>query len=184
MRSVTATLAAAIIALTSLAANADQTDPRLENLFAKLRTAETGVAAQVAEQRIWQIWTETDDEAVRSLMAASARALDRQDYDAALRTLDTVVALAPDYAEGWNRRATARWLAGDYEGSLEDIDRVLDLEPRHFGALAGRGLCLEALGKLEEAVKAFEEALEVNPHAHGARMNRDILIQELERSRI
>jgi tetratricopeptide (TPR) repeat protein len=170
--------------LTSVAANADQTDPRLDELFVKLRNAETGVAAQLAQQKIWQIWTETDDEAVQSLMAASARALDRRDYAAALRTLGTVVQLAPDYAEGWNRRATARWLAGDYEGALEDIDRVLRLEPRHFGALAGRGMCLRDLGKLEAAVDAFDEALEINPHARGARINREILLQELERSRI
>lgn len=171
-------------ALISVAAHADQTDPRLDALFQDLRQAETQRIATQLEARIWRIWTEVDNEPVRSLMAASARAMERQDYPAALTRLDTVVQLAPDYAEGWNRRATARYLAGDYEGSLADIKRVLALEPRHFGALAGRGLCLVELNRLEEALSAFDAALEINPHAEGARLNREYVLQELERLRI
>ncbi|MDX1710883.1 MAG: tetratricopeptide repeat protein [Rhodovibrionaceae bacterium] len=180
----TAILAAVFAALISLAAYADQTDPRLDGLFQELRDVESRRAATRIEARIWRIWTETDNEPVRSLMAASARAMERQNYDAALGRLDTVVQLAPDYAEGWNRRATVRYLAGDYDGSLEDIERVLALEPRHFGALAGRGLCLVELDRLEEALKAFEAALEINPHAEGARVNREYVLEELDRLRI
>jgi tetratricopeptide (TPR) repeat protein len=171
-------------ALISLAARADQTDPRLDSLFQDLQEVETQRAATRIEARIWRIWTEVENDPVRSLMAASARAMERQDYAAALSRLDTVVELAPDYAEGWNRRATVRYLAGDYKGSLADIERVLELEPRHFGALAGRGLCLVELDRLEEALGAFDAALEINPHAEGARLNRDYVLQQLERLRI
>jgi len=184
VRPVTAILAAVFSALIGLAAHADQTDPRLDGLFEELQDVDSRRAATRIEAEIWRIWTETDNEPVRSLMASAARAMERENYSAALGRLDTVVQIAPDYAEGWNRRATVRYLVGDYKGSLEDIERVLELEPRHFGALAGRGLCLVELDRLEGALEAFNAALEVNPHAQGARLNREYVLEELDRRRI
>ena len=81
----------------------------------------------------------------------------------ALPMLDDMVARAPGWAEAWNKRATALYLAGEHDRSLSDIDRVLALEPRHFGALAGMGLIRIAKGQYREALDAFRRALAVNP---------------------
>jgi tetratricopeptide (TPR) repeat protein len=81
----------------------------------------------------------------------------------ALPILDDIVAQKPDWAEGWNKRATVLYLMGEYDRSLADIDRALALEPRHFGALAGIGLIRIEKGETREALAAFRRALAVNP---------------------
>ena len=163
---------------------ADQTDSRLEPLFARLLAAKDIGEARPIEISIWEIWTASDDSAITELMRESAAAMSRRDYPRALRYLDQVVAIAPDYAEGWNRRATVYYLADRYDESLEDIARTLNLEPRHFGALSGRGLVLTALDRTEEALTAFEEALAIHPHLIGAKINADALREVLQRQNI
>ena len=83
--------------------------------------------------------------------------------DQALPVLDDVVARAPQWAEGWNKRATLLYVLGDHDRSLADIDRTLALEPRHFGALAGLGLIRAARGENREALAALRRALAINP---------------------
>ena len=90
-----------------------------------------------------------------------------------------IVRIAPDYAEGWNRRATVRYLMGDYKGSLADIGETLKREPRHFGALSGRGLVMVKLGRDRDALKSFEAAIAINPHVAAARQNIRILRKKL-----
>lgn len=126
---------------------ADQTDPRLKDLFARLRTAESAEAAQPVEAEIWKIWRETGDPAADRLIAAGVIAMNAGQYDLALQTFDRLVKTKPDFAEGWNKRATLLYLLGRYPDSVADIAKVLALEPRHFGALSGLALCDERLGK-------------------------------------
>ena len=97
------------------------------------------------------------------------------------RLARNIVAIAPGFAEGWNKRATVHYLLGNYDKSLTDIAETLALEPRHFGALSGRGLVYMALEEEELALDSFEAALEVYPLAHGARHNADALRDRLGR---
>ncbi|GAB5469775.1 MAG: hypothetical protein Kilf2KO_28050 [Rhodospirillales bacterium] len=159
------------LCLTGFAARADQADPRLDPLFEGLAEAKSLRQAQSFEQLIWVLWLEHEDERVMERMSVSAMALSKGLTDAALHELDAVVALAPHYAEGWNRRATLYYMLERYEDSLADIERVLALEPRHFGALSGRGLCLMALGRYAEAEVAFVAALDLHPQMPGATRN-------------
>ena len=98
------------------------------------------------------------------LMLRAKAAMDAQQMDVALKLLDAVVKLRPDYVEGWNRRATLFYLKNDYAHSLEDIEQVLVREPRHFGALAGLGMIMQDIGDEKRALDAFRKALALNPH--------------------
>jgi Flp pilus assembly protein TadD len=163
---------------------ADQNDPRLEPLTTALKTAPTAEAARSIEQRIWAIWTESGVEAVDALMAQGIARLNEGDNDAALRLFDRVVVLAPDFAEGWNKRATTLYSMGRFEKSVQDIDKVLALEPRHFGALSGLGLCDIRLGKDREALAAFQRAAALDPNLPGVQANIEALKKRLVRDSI
>ena len=161
-------------------AAADQNDPRLDPLFDALQGASDAESAQPVERAIWQIWLVSDNNAVNILMRNGMRAMERRDYRAALRDFDQIVKIAPDFAEGWNKRATVNYLIGQYEDSLADIGATLKLEPRHFGALSGRGLVLVELDRTEDALDAFEAALRVHPQMPGAKSNAEALRKVLQ----
>jgi tetratricopeptide (TPR) repeat protein len=136
----------------------------LEFLFGALKAAPDEASAKHVEARIWAIWLQTPSDTVALLMTRAKAAMDAQNSDVALKLLDAVVRLRPDYVEGWNRRATLYYLRNDYTRSLEDIEQVLAREPRHFGALAGLGMIMQDLGDDKRALDAFRRALAVNPH--------------------
>jgi tetratricopeptide (TPR) repeat protein len=144
---------------------ADQQDPRLDGLFERLQEARSPLEAQAVEEQIWRLWLESDDPALDRLMVQGVAAMRTQDYAAALRTFDRMVDQAPDFAEGWNKRATVHYLMGHWRASVVDIQRTLALEPRHFGALFGLGLIYDALEQPEAALRSYEATLTVNPQS-------------------
>jgi tetratricopeptide (TPR) repeat protein len=97
-------------------------------------------------------------------MGRVLKAMGKQKFGEALELLNTIVVIAPDYAEGWNKRATVYFLLGQYQNSIADIETTLDLEPRHFGALSGLGQIYMRLEEFASALDAYERALLVNPH--------------------
>jgi tetratricopeptide (TPR) repeat protein len=136
----------------------------LDFLFGALKAAPDEASAKHVEARIWALWLQTPSDTTALLMLRAKAAMDAQQMDVALKLLDAVVKLRPDYIEGWNRRATLYYLKNDYAHSLQDIEQVLVREPRHFGALAGLGMIMQDLGDEKRALDAFRKALAVNPH--------------------
>ena len=144
-------------------ARSDQTDPRLPELFAQLASSEDVARSHALEREIWGIWLTTKRAEIAALLDEGVRAMGAGDIAVAVERFDKLVEKAPDFAEGWNKRATALYLKQDYAGSMRDIERTLALEPRHFGAISGMGLILIATGDLRGAMNAFEAVLKINP---------------------
>ncbi|MGD9509930.1 MAG: tetratricopeptide repeat protein [Geminicoccaceae bacterium] len=155
-------LFATVLALNRAAA-ADQTDPRLDGLFARLRTAGNASDAVAIEAEIWRIWGEITDPDAQALYARGTAAMAAGDVRTASAAFDLLVQLQPGFAEAWNKRATLRYLAGDDDGSIADIRQTLVLEPRHFGALSGLALILDRQGDPDEAAQSLKAALAIDP---------------------
>jgi tetratricopeptide (TPR) repeat protein len=136
----------------------------LDFLFGALKAAPDEASAKHVEARIWAVWMQTPSDTAALLMTRAKAAMDAKQVDVALKLLDAVVKLRPEYVEAWNRRATLYYLKNDYVHSLQDIEQVLVREPRHFGALAGLGMIMQDLGDEKRALDAFRKALAVNPH--------------------
>lgn len=143
---------------------ASQSATELDDLFARLATAKTAMAATEIERRIWKIWTEPDDADLADRMRRALDARNIADYGSALAILDQVVMQWPDYAEGWNQRATIHFLMGDDAASLADIAETLAREPRHFGALAGRAMIYLRQGDKTRAFESVVAALRIHPY--------------------
>ncbi|WGD53835.1 tetratricopeptide repeat protein [Bradyrhizobium sp. CB1650] len=136
----------------------------LDFLFGALKAAPDEVSAKHVEARIWAIWLQTPSDTAALLMTRAKAAVDAQKIDVAIKLLDAVIKLRPDYIEAWNRRATLYYMQNDYGRSLADIQQVLMREPRHFGALAGLGMIMQEIGDERRALDAYRKALAINPH--------------------
>lgn len=136
----------------------------LDTLFEALKIAPDDASAKAIEDRIWALWMVSGSDTCNLLMSRAKTAADGQDYGLAIKLLDAVVELRPDYVEGWNRRATVYYLQKDYSHSLADIRQVLAREPRHFGALSGLGAILQEIGDDRHALEAYRRALAIDPH--------------------
>lgn len=174
-------MAASILGLLiACTAGADQNDPRLESLFAELQAAPTPKAAAELEARIWSIWAETGNAELDKIYEIGNQALALGDLATSLKIFDAIVAQAPDFAEGWNKRATIQFMLGNYRDSIADIDRTLALEPHHFGALSGLGLVNLQLDRDEAALEAFERVLRVSPQSATAKANIEFVKQRIK----
>ena len=135
----------------------------LDFLFGALKLAPDDVTAKAIEERIWALWTVSRSDTANLLMTRVKTAIEAKDLDLAVKLLDAVVKVKPDYVEAWNRRATIYYMRKDYGRSLADIREVLKREPRHFGALAGLGLILQDLGDDKQALEVYRRALALYP---------------------
>jgi tetratricopeptide (TPR) repeat protein len=143
-------------------------DLSIDQLFEALKLAPTDEAARAVEAQIWQAWLQQGSPAVQLLMRRGMRHLHARSLDDALEDFDAVIALAPEVAEGWNKRATVYFLRGEHDNAARDIAETLAREPRHFGALAGLSQVHEARGDLMAALRAFEAAIAIHPRLPGA----------------
>jgi tetratricopeptide (TPR) repeat protein len=153
---------------------------KLDELFTTLKKERDPEEAQRVSQQIWVQWTVSGSASVDLMMLWAKEAMDAKKFDVALDFLDQVVTIAPDYPEGWNRRATLHFMREDYAKSMADIEKTLQLEPRHFGALSGMGMIFKTLENKEMALKAFERLLDVYPMSRNAQQEVTALTDELD----
>lgn len=141
-------------------------DAELEALFEGLKTADSMAALQI-ENRIQEIWSQSGSPSMDLLLDRGREALTEGDTILAIRHFTALIDHAPEFAEGYNGRATAYFQAGRFGLSLEDIRQTLKLNPRHFGAMSGLALILEELGHPDEALSAWREVEKINPNREG-----------------
>jgi tetratricopeptide (TPR) repeat protein len=152
-------------------------EKNLSDLYALLATADDEESAKAIADAIERIWLHSGSATIDLLMERSIKAMAEKKTELALKLLDSVVELAPDFTEAWNRRAYVHFVQNDIQHALGDLRRTLALDPHHFKALDGLGQILREIGQKKAALKAFKELLDVNPYWSGAKQ----AVEELER---
>ncbi len=142
---------------------ADQNDPRLNNLFKKLNETENQDEIRNLISDIWNIWYEVDDPKVIEYFEKGIQAMNLRNYPLAIRFFNNLIEEDPNFAEGWNKRATVHFMMGNFDQSMQDIIKTLELEPRHFGALDGMGLIFIHQGQFQQAIDVYDKMLEIFP---------------------
>jgi tetratricopeptide (TPR) repeat protein len=135
----------------------------LDLLFKALQAAPSEPFAKAIETRIWAVWAVSRSDTTMLLMSRVRTAVEKHDIDLALKLLDAIVKVKPDYVEGWNRRATIHFMKKEYGRALSDIREVLKHEPRHFGALSGMALILQEIGDDAHALEVYRRVLTIYP---------------------
>lgn len=166
---------AVMVALFGVGVAMAQEDP-LDELFTALQTAEDD-AARAIEVKIIEEWSKSGSPAMDLLLERGREAMEQEDWNLAIEHLSALVDHAPEFAEGWNARATAYFSAGRYGQSLGDIRQTLLLNPRHFGALSGLAIIMEQLGREDAALEAWRAVHDLSPN----RPELDETIDRLER---
>lgn len=141
-------------------------DNELEALFEGLKGADSAAATQI-EARIYEIWAQSGSPSMDLLLTRGRDAMEAGDMVTAIRHFSALIDHAPEFAEGYNGRATAYFHLGRYGLALEDIRRTLQLNPRHFAAMSGLALILEEIGRPEDALEAWREVAKINPNRDG-----------------
>ena len=135
----------------------------IDKLFEALKIAPTEDSAKYVEGRIWALWLAAGGDTSNLLMGRVKTAIEKKELDVALKLLNAIIDLKPDFVEAWNRRATVFFNNKDYVSAIADIREVLVREPRHFGALSGLGTIMQELGDDKAALEAYRRALAVHP---------------------
>ena len=148
--------------------NAEERKNKLDELFIQLKNAQNLSSAKVLENKIWTIWSihpsnDRRGSRLTELLTQGSRLMDMKELVKAYELFTQIIAVEPDWAEAWNKRATVLYLMDQYQSSLDDIKITLTLEPRHFGALSGQALNYIELNQYEKAIKSYKDAQKIYP---------------------
>jgi tetratricopeptide (TPR) repeat protein len=158
----------------------EEREKTLSDLYALLATADDEDSAKAIAEAIERIWLHSGSATIDLLMERSMKAVSEKNQELALKLLDHIVELAPDFTEAWNRRAYVHFVRNEIELALGDLRRALALDPNHFKALDGLGQILREIGQKKAALQAFKQLLEVHPFWSGAQQLTDELAREVE----
>ena len=137
---------------------------KLNKLFEQLKKSNSVSLALEIEMKIWNIWSRhPTQEKLTLLLAKGSDLMSRGELNVAYKVFSEIIDTDPDWAEGWNKRATVLYIMGKYQDSLNDIDEVLKRESRHFGALSGQGLVQIKLKNYEKAIKSYQAVQKIYP---------------------
>ena len=167
---------------TADAGDADEKKPEnlSQELLDKLKTTESGEEAARLEEEIWDAWLVSGSGTVDVLMKRGLDYQEHEDIDGAREMYDRIIAIRPEYAEAWNRRALLFFNDGKYDEAVADLESTLIYEPRHFGAWIGLGMIFESIDRPEAALLAYRKALAIHPHAEAAKQGEKRLIRRVE----
>ena len=164
------------ICLSTFQLLADQNDKRLNYLFNKLVVAENEQEINKITNQIWKIWHEIDDPKMTRAFETGIQMMNLGYFKRSIEYFDKVINKNPNFAEAWNKRATAHFMMGNFDLSMQDISKTLQLEPRHFGALDGMSLIFIHTNQPEKAIDVYDKMLEIFPNSTGTKIKKEKML--------
>ena len=161
---------------------ADQNDARLEDLFDILSKTESENQINQVISSIWDIWHETNDPLIEADFYRGLESMRTGDLLMAVAFFSRVIEKNPNFAEGWNKRATVYYMLGKFDASMMDIHETLKLEPRHFGAMDGMGLIFIHLEQFDKAIDIYDQMLKIFPNNSSTKQKKEMLINRSSES--
>ena len=161
---------------------ADQNDTRLEYLFEILSETENNIQINEVTSRIWDIWHETNDPLIEADFYRGLESMRTGDLIMSVAFFTRVIDKNPNFAEGWNKRATVYYMLGKFDASMMDIHETLKLEPRHFGAMDGMGLIFIHLEQFDKAIDIYDQMLKIFPNNSFTKQKKDMLLNRSSES--
>ena len=168
--------------LIAFSLKADQNDTRLEYLFEILSETENNIQINEVTSRIWDIWHETNDPSIEADFYQGLDSMRTGDLLMAVTFFTHVIDKNPNFAEGWNKRATVYYMLGKFDASMMDIHETLKLEPRHFGAMDGMGLIFIHLEQFDQAIDIYDQMLKIFPNNSSTKQKKEMLINRSSES--
>ena len=160
----------------SLKLHADQNDQRLNYLFDKLAITKDQQEIETLTNQIWKIWHEIDDPKMTRTFETGIQMMNLGYFKRSIDYFDKVINKNPNFAEAWNKRATAHFMMGNFDLSMQDISKTLQLEPRHFGALDGMSLIFIHTNQFEKAIEVYDKMLEIFPNSIGTKLKKENML--------
>ena len=171
-----------VFLLFAFSIKADQNDARLENLFEILSKTESNIQINEVTSSIWDIWHETNDPSIEADFYRGLESMRTGDLIMSVAFFTRVIDKNPNFAEGWNKRATVYYMLGKFDASMMDIHETLKLEPRHFGAMDGMGLIFIHLEQFDKAIDIYDQMLKIFPNNSSTKQKKEMLINRSSES--
>ena len=171
-----------VFLLFAFSIKADQNDARLENLFEILSKTESNIQINEVTSSIWDIWHETNDPSIEEDFYRGLESMRTGDLIMSVAFFTRVIDKNPNFAEGWNKRATVYYMLGKFDASMMDIHETLKLEPRHFGAMDGMGLIFIHLEQFDKAIDIYDQMLKIFPNNSFTKQKKEMLLNRSSES--
>jgi tetratricopeptide (TPR) repeat protein len=171
-----------VFLLFAFSIKADQNDARLENLFEILSKTESDIQINEVTSNIWDIWYETNDPSIEADFYRGLESMRTRDLIMAVSFFTRVIDKNPNFAEGWNKRATVYYMLGKFDASMMDVYETLKLEPRHFGAMDGMGLIFIHLEQFDKAIDIYNQMLKIFPNNSFTKQKKEMLLNRSSES--
>ena len=171
-----------VFLLFAFSIKADQNDARLENLFDILSKTESDIQINEVTSSIWDIWYETNDPSIEADFYRGLESMRMGDLIMSVSFFTRVIDKNPNFAEGWNKRATVYYMLGKFDASMMDIHETLKLEPRHFGAMDGMGLIFIHLEQFDKAIDIYDQMLKIFPNNSFTKQKKEMLLNRSSES--
>jgi len=152
----------------------------LDELFERLGKAQSEREAEGIASLIDRRFSRSGSDTADLLLSRAAEAFGKKDFPLAIELIDRVLALQPNWAEAWYKRATVFFQLDDPVAAMADLHRALKIEPRHFNAWTGLGHILMASDDKARALEAYRRVLKINPQSSEVKTAVDRLTPEVD----